>query len=158
MTREHRLLIRDLVALGRQLERAADQIAQSAIDPSIGYTDALVLGALDTQFGGTGRPKDLVYPLLTTPAGISGSLKRLEKAGLVERTHSETDRRAVYVSLTSKGRAITRKATVAYDTWVEDLVGEIPSPEIASLREFIDRQSLPQHESTNSEPSTEQPK
>ena len=151
MTRGHRLLIRDLVALGRRLERAADEVAQSTIDSSIRYTDALVLGALDSQFGGTGRPKDLAFPLLTTPAGVTGSLKRLEKAGLVIRTHSETDRRAVYVSLTHKGRTKVREATVAYDHWIEELVGAIPSTDIATLREFVDRQSLPQHESMNAE-------
>lgn len=48
---------------------------------------------------------DLSRLTSTTQANTTGMIGRLEKRGLVVRSHSEADRRLVEVSLTDEGRA-----------------------------------------------------
>ncbi|MFI9593023.1 MarR family winged helix-turn-helix transcriptional regulator [Nonomuraea sp. NPDC052265] len=52
---------------------------------------------------GTATPTELAAELLLSPAGMTGRLDTLEKAGLVRRVRSTEDRRRVDVELTPKG-------------------------------------------------------
>nr|WP_281381797.1 MarR family transcriptional regulator [Conexibacter arvalis] len=49
---------------------------------------------------------DLAAPLHMSASNVSKVLARLERNGLIERTTSSTDRRAVRVTLTAKGRRV----------------------------------------------------
>jgi DNA-binding MarR family transcriptional regulator len=51
------------------------------------------------------RPTELYTSLMISSGGLTDRLARLEKAGLVARTPSETDARSLLVELTSEGRA-----------------------------------------------------
>ncbi|SEL69076.1 MarR family winged helix-turn-helix transcriptional regulator [Nonomuraea pusilla] len=53
---------------------------------------------------GRATPSELAADLLLSPAGMTGRLDTLEKAGLVRRVRSVEDRRRVDVELTPKGR------------------------------------------------------
>jgi DNA-binding MarR family transcriptional regulator len=50
-------------------------------------------------------PSELAAELVVSPAGITGRLDTLEKAGYVRRVRSEEDRRRVDVELTEQGHA-----------------------------------------------------
>lgn len=51
------------------------------------------------------KPSDLLPHLETTPAAITTLLDRMERGGLVERNRDESDRRIVWVTMTSLGRS-----------------------------------------------------
>lgn len=53
-------------------------------------------------------PSDIAKELLLTLGTVTTSLNKLEAKGYITRTRSLTDRRVVYISLTSKGRLLYR--------------------------------------------------
>lgn len=53
-------------------------------------------------------PTDIAKELLVTLGTVTTSLNKLEAKGYIARTRSLTDRRVVYISLTSKGRLLYR--------------------------------------------------
>ncbi|GAB3890032.1 MarR family winged helix-turn-helix transcriptional regulator [Microbispora bryophytorum] len=75
--------------------------------------------------GGRATPSELAAELKVSPAGMTGRLDTLEKAGLVRRVRSMEDRRRVDVELTSEGRAIWLKAM--------DLRGEVEDAMVGVL-------------------------
>jgi DNA-binding MarR family transcriptional regulator len=58
---------------------------------------------------GSATPSELSEELLLSPAGMTGRLDTLEKAGLVRRVRSTEDRRRVDIEITPKG----------HDVWTE---------------------------------------
>ncbi|WP_327086437.1 MarR family transcriptional regulator [Nonomuraea sp. NBC_01738] len=60
--------------------------------------------------GGSATPSELAAELLLSPAGITGRLDTLEKAGLVRRVRSVEDRRRVDVELTDRGHELWTEA------------------------------------------------
>ncbi|WP_327584334.1 MarR family transcriptional regulator [Nonomuraea sp. NBC_00507] len=56
--------------------------------------------------GGSATPSELATDLLLSPAGMTGRLDTLERAGLVRRVRSTEDRRRVDVELTPKGHGL----------------------------------------------------
>ncbi|MEU6408483.1 MarR family transcriptional regulator [Microbispora sp. NPDC046933] len=75
--------------------------------------------------GGRATPSELAAELKVSPAGMTGRLDTLEKAGLVRRVRSAEDRRRVDVELTSEGRALWLKAM--------DLRGEVEDAMVGVL-------------------------
>ncbi|MWC28094.1 MarR family winged helix-turn-helix transcriptional regulator [Paenibacillus sp. MMS18-CY102] len=49
------------------------------------------------------KPSDLLQYLETTPAAITTLLDRMERNGLINRNRDDSDRRIVWVTMTSKG-------------------------------------------------------
>ncbi|MBO3751286.1 MarR family transcriptional regulator [Streptosporangiaceae bacterium NEAU-GS5] len=74
---------------------------------------------------GRATPSELAAELKMSPAGMTGRLDTLEKAGMVQRIRSDTDRRRVDVELTESGRI----------TWLRamDLRGEVEDSMVGIL-------------------------
>lgn len=68
--------------------------------------DFEVLTTLRRSARGAIQPSDLARALMITTAGITGRLDRLESAGLVSRQSHPSDRRAIVVEITKKGRRV----------------------------------------------------
>ncbi|TYB58588.1 MarR family transcriptional regulator [Nonomuraea sp. PA05] len=60
--------------------------------------------------GGSATPSELAADLLLSPAGMTGRLDTLERAGLVRRVRSAEDRRRVDVELSAKGKELWTEA------------------------------------------------
>ena len=88
-----------------------------------------VLGALRRSgHGCTLIPSQLSSLLMTSRAGMTNRLDRLEAAGLIERTLDPADRRSFQVRLTDKGEAVVDGAITEHAQLVNRL-GEALSPE-----------------------------
>lgn len=98
---------------GGHLERAADAHARS-LTPGLNSRDLLLLGTLAIDSGGRALPSELIGPVFTTAPGVSGSVRRLEDAGLVIRG-TGADLRTRPITLTDAGRALVAAQT---DTWM----------------------------------------
>ncbi|HET7304264.1 MAG TPA: MarR family transcriptional regulator [Segeticoccus sp.] len=53
---------------------------------------------------GSATPSELAADLMMSPAGLTGRLDRLERAGLVRRVRGDRDRRRVDIEITDEGR------------------------------------------------------
>ena len=56
------------------------------------------------------RPTDLARQLMLSPAGMTGRLDRLDRAGLVERRPDPDDRRSWLIQLSEQGRRVVDAA------------------------------------------------
>jgi DNA-binding MarR family transcriptional regulator len=60
------------------------------------------------------RSSEFSETLMLTASGATKRLDRLERAGLIKREPDPTDRRAVHIGLTAKGRRLVDTVTVAH--------------------------------------------
>lgn len=101
------------------------------------YTQPPVLGIISRMDGPT--QKELAEAMNTSAAAMSATLKRLQKAGLVERLSLEEDSRKNKIRLTEKGKKFhedTFGKTLAIDkTMLEGFSDE----ETQQLFEYLDR-------------------
>ncbi|MFF4617269.1 MarR family winged helix-turn-helix transcriptional regulator [Nonomuraea jabiensis] len=88
---------------------------------------------------GSATPSELAADLLLSPAGMTGRLDTLERAGLVRRVRSTEDRRRVDVELTSKGHDLWMDAMTIRGEVEADLVNALPPADQALLDGLLKR-------------------
>ena len=91
---------------------------------------------------GHASPTDLASDLGVSPAGMTGRLDGLEKAGWVQRTHSPDDRRRVVVEITKSGAEIWRRAMAIRGSQEEEMVGVLSERERAQLDRLLKKLTL----------------
>ena len=100
-------------------------------------------GLLVTMVGQPGAPMtigELGERRNLTPSGISRSVDKLAKAGLVERTTNPADERSRLVSLTTHGLHRLREAQVTHHAAVRELfLGNLSDRDIKTLGEIWER-------------------
>ena len=77
--------------------------------------------------------RDLAERTRVTPATMSGTLKRLEKAGFISRTTDENDARISLVRLTDEGRLQCENARRGFDTACHQLLAGLNTDDLAQL-------------------------
>ncbi|WP_169979206.1 MarR family winged helix-turn-helix transcriptional regulator [Microbispora sp. H10836] len=92
--------------------------------------------------GGRATPTELAAELRVSPAGMTGRLDTLEKAGLVRRIRSAADRRRVDVELTSEGRALWLRAMDLRGEVEDEMVGVLPPDDQDALAALLKRMLL----------------
>ncbi|MEV4012020.1 MarR family transcriptional regulator [Nonomuraea angiospora] len=88
---------------------------------------------------GSATPSELAADLLLSPAGMTGRLDTLERAGLVRRVRSTEDRRRVDVELTSKGHDLWMDAMTIRGEVEADLVNALSPADQALLDGLLKR-------------------
>lgn len=112
------------------------------------YGDYQVVGALRRRREKL-RAGDIAALLMLTPAGITGRLDRLERAGYVSRTASIEDGRRVLVGCTPLGRRRVDAAFVAIREYDERLLQPLSEREADQLSELL-RKLLAPHDTADS--------
>jgi len=92
-----RSLLTSYNAVAAQLERALQEVH------GLTLSDFETLDRLTTRECDKRRMQDLAAAMYLSQSALSRTVARLEKSGLVERTHCVDDRRGVYVELTPAG-------------------------------------------------------
>jgi DNA-binding MarR family transcriptional regulator len=83
---------------------------------------------------------ELVEQVLLTPSGITRLLARLERDGLVEKAHCDTDARVTYAVLTRAGVHKLRAATRSHTAEIEGVLGsQFSEQELRSLASLLAR-------------------
>lgn len=72
-------------------------------------------------------------------ATMVSTLDRLEKAGLVERIASETDRRVKHLKVTPAGQAIYDKVKARADAIRAEVIGRLPPDELAQATRLLEK-------------------
>jgi len=112
-------------------------IVEMLSEYNLHYTQPRVLGMIHRMDSPT--QKELADAMNTSPAAMSATLKRLQKAGLVEKISLEEDSRKNKIRLTEKGAKIhedTFDKTLAIDRAMLDGFSE---EETAELFAYLDR-------------------
>jgi DNA-binding MarR family transcriptional regulator len=78
-------------------------------------------------------PGDLVGQTMVTTGAITNRIDRLEERGLVERTHSQVDRRMVTVGLTAAGLHLVDEAAETHLTTEHGLLSSLDAAERQAL-------------------------
>ncbi|WP_346144265.1 MarR family transcriptional regulator [Nonomuraea recticatena] len=84
-------------------------------------------------------PSELASELMISPAGMTGRIDTLEKAGLVRRVRSEEDRRRVDVELTDKGHELWAAAMAVRATAEAEMLRALAPEERETLDELLKR-------------------
>ncbi len=84
-------------------------------------------------------PGVLTRELLVTAGNVTGIVDRLVRMGLAERHPLPSDRRAVLVRLSPRGRDLMRRAMPKHRRDVETVLSRIPSAELTELRRLLGR-------------------
>lgn len=132
--RDRRVVVAALV-WGAELERSADRTARR-LTPGLNARDVLLLAALTFDRDGRALPSELIGPVHNTSAGVAGSLRRLEQAGLVTRTVG-ADARTRPVTLTDQGRELVLRIVEPWQTWFEERLRLIDGAERADLYRLL---------------------
>ena len=77
------------------------------------------------KYRGPMRPVDIASFLERAPNSMSMLVDRMVKAGLVRRTRDRKDRRAVFVSLTDKGKEIVASTVPAGWGFINKLLSSV---------------------------------
>ena len=86
------------------------------------------------------RMQDLSETVLLSKSGVTRLADRMEAAGLIARGPCPTDRRVVFVVITTRGRAaFDRAAPVAFRGVQEHFARHLRPHEEAALRDFLER-------------------
>jgi DNA-binding MarR family transcriptional regulator len=105
-----------------------------------------ILAQLGTAVGAEGIAADgvamgdLARRLVITKSGLSYQAGQLEARGLIARRGSETDERAILVSLTGAGRVLLAQVMPAHVALVRELfIDRVAAADLATIRQVLQR-------------------
>lgn len=104
---------------------------------AITHSEFLVLWMLRST--GPCSPTDLARHVQQTTAGMTRTLDRLERAGLVKRRAHESDRRRVEVVVTPAGESVADELQVIELAAYEDVLGDLDAGARKALSERLDQ-------------------
>ncbi|MCW3845394.1 MarR family transcriptional regulator [Micromonospora yasonensis] len=82
-------------------------------------------------------PSELMRDAMVTSGAVTQRLERLESRGLIARTPSTTDRRAVHVTLTAEGLALIDRVLPEHVATEHRLLAALPAAERAVLADTL---------------------
>lgn len=120
---------------GAELERSADRTARE-LTPGLNARDILLLAALAFDRNGRALPSQLIGPVHTTAAGVSGSLHRLEASELVQRQIG-SDARTRPVQITEAGTDVITDISAGWQDWFDAALERLDDDERADLYRLL---------------------
>ena len=85
------------------------------------------------------RPSAIADRLKVTTGGVTGLTAKLLKNGYIERTQSESDRRAAQISITEDGLEILEQSRRQIDKLANSLFGMLTEDEVDALHTILDK-------------------
>jgi DNA-binding MarR family transcriptional regulator len=124
-------LIDRLVQLSFEVQ---SRLGTIAADHDLSLTQVRLLGVLRDHQPGI---QQLADHLGLEKSSVSGLIDRAEARGLVRRTSSATDGRAVHVAIAREGRRLAQRAEREVETALSVLVARLTNAERARLAELL---------------------
>ena len=97
----------------------------------------LILAFLHTE--GPKRPSAIAEKLKVTTGGVTVLTTKLLKAGLIEKTQHETDRRASQIHITEEGIDVLESSKQQVDTLFEYIFGMLNEDELKTLTQLFEK-------------------
>ncbi|HEX7096085.1 MAG TPA: MarR family transcriptional regulator [Acidimicrobiales bacterium] len=135
---------RDPLALFTTLARTAlflEALQEECLAPiGISFGDYAVLRLLhDGTTGEPWTPTRLAEAVVRTTGGMTKTIDRLERQGLVKRRPDPNDGRGVHVVLTAKGRRVSEEASRAYIVGRRRVLARLDEDEIETIDQSLRR-------------------
>jgi DNA-binding MarR family transcriptional regulator len=95
---------------------------------------------------GAGEPLpclEIANRTITEVPGITGLIDRLEKAALVQRERSASDRRVIYVAITEKGLQVLKELDQPVLALHKELMGRLTREELKGLNRLLAKARTP---------------
>ena len=127
-------LVRQIIWLSRKHFQMSTSLLE---ETGIGGGQIPVLMELHKH--GELNQRELAERTRVTPATMSGTLKRMEKAGFITRTADENDARISRVRLTDEGRLQCENARLGFDTACHQLLAGLNAEDLTQLRSLLTR-------------------
>ena len=86
---------------------------------------------------GTMTQRQIAEEIRVTPATICGTIKRMERAGLICRSADQLDGRVTCISLTGEGRQRTAQALEAIENAHRQMLSGFSDEELKTLSNFV---------------------
>lgn len=128
------IIASEIMHISRRLFQRGARTMESM---NIGVGQVPILELLKAN--GTMTQRQIAEEIRVTPATICGTIKRMERAGLIRRTSMESDGRVTCISLTETGDMLTEKAREAIEQAHRNLLSGFSREECAQLQGFISR-------------------
>lgn len=119
----------------------------------IGLSPSQELLLMQIWENGPQRPAQLAEVFGVTAPTISKMITRMEKAGLVEKTPSKTDKRASVVSCTEKGNQLQEPVRQVWDSLEQRTVRSLNGQEEAELKRILTKIISDMDSQMNQEPN-----
>jgi len=117
----------------RMLQRGSQAMERM----NIGVGQVPILRLLSEN--GTMTQRQIAEETRVTPATICGTMKRMEKAGLIRRESNAKDGRVNCISLTEEGRERMTQAKAAIDQSHAEMLSGFSEEELRTLLGFVSR-------------------
>ncbi len=118
----------------RNVEGVLRERLRSGYDTTLPRFD--VLAALHAQPVGM-KMSELSQHLIVSNGNVTGVVDRLVSDGLAERQSLATDRRAIVVKITEKGRALMDDMAAAHMDWINEMFGGVSEADAARGRSIM---------------------
>lgn len=118
----------------RHVEGVLRERLRSGYDTTLPRFD--VLAALHAQPVGM-KMSELSQHLIVSNGNVTGVVDRLVAEGLAERQSLATDRRAIVVQITDKGRALMDEMAAEHITWINDMFSGVSEADAARGRSIM---------------------
>ncbi|WGV98999.1 MarR family transcriptional regulator [Vibrio sp. YMD68] len=82
-------------------------------------------------------PSDLINSMMLTSGAMTNRLDKLEKKGLIERSHSQEDRRSVHVKLTNDGLVLIDEMMMEHVAVQSNLVESLSDSQKKQLNQLL---------------------
>ncbi len=132
----------DAQAVMFELHRTSTDVVaalETAALRSFGLSHAGFVLLMTLWISGPREVRDLAHAQRVSKPAIVSSVHTLERANLVRRVRSETDRRLVTVQLTKRGRSLIEKAQAALHRCERLLMSDLTAAQKRALAELLRR-------------------
>jgi len=126
----------ELMLVSRQMLQRGSQFMEKL---NIGVGQVPILKLL--SMNGTMTQRQLADEIRVTPATVCGTLKRMERAGLIVRSTAEEDARVSRVCLTEEGEIRCRQALEALRCSHREMLRGFSQRECRQMADFMRRMS-----------------
>lgn len=124
----------EIMHVSRRLLQRGARMMESM---NIGVGQAPILKLLSDN--GTMTQRQIAEEIRVTPATICGTIKRMERAGLIQRASTERDGRVTCISLTDEGRERTEQALAVIELSHRELLSGFSEEECRQMQGFVRR-------------------
>ena len=105
----------------------------------LGFSKSHILILAFLHAEGPKRPSAIAEKLKVTTGGVTVLTTKLIKAGLIEKTQNEADRRASQIHITEAGIEMLERSRQHVDNLFENLFGMLTEDEIQTLQNIFEK-------------------
>jgi DNA-binding MarR family transcriptional regulator len=124
----------EIMHVSRRLFQRGTQMMENM---NIGVGQVPILKLLKDN--GTMTQRQIAEEIRVTPATICGTIKRMERAGLIRRASAERDGRVTCISLTDEGRERAEQAMAMIELSHRELMHGFSREELQQMQNFVRR-------------------